>query len=353
MKRKRKSWSVEQCVPHMLRPLFRADNRYPADTKRQASRLMAESCLEKAWNTAVEYSTEWGLSAPPKNLGEVGCVPWMGQWRGSPKIPVIWGFGSRSCKSARCVLYEWFVGPIPNGCVVRTMCGERGCVNPAHMRCGRLPLSPIPFSPNPLLPKNPKEVCIASTMAKMVEALAHMASCGWRRFGRFGERGIGEIGVIGELEKRKNTNVVTVLMSAEKAKRIERLIREEQRTRESSVATCDFELSGEKERGKGEFGVFGEKGKGEKGKGEIVVPEPFLLLRQKDGGNLEGWGKREKGKMVKGKGVKRKPVGFDRGDASEDEEWGVEEWIERIEVFREKNTFSRVVGEIGEIGEIN
>jgi hypothetical protein len=42
--------------------------------------------------------------------------------------------------------------------------------------------------------------------------------------------------------------------------------------------------------------------------------------------------------------------GFDRGDASEDEEWGMEEWAERLEVFKEKNRVPFSFGENERLG---
>jgi len=259
MKRKRISLSRGRYVPPVLQRVYREDNRYPADTVKQVIRLMTESCLGRAWDTALEYRVAWGLcsrSGERVSLREIGCVPWMGRWNGG--VPAVWGFGSKSLKSAIRVMYEWFVGPIPRGHWVHMACGERGCTNPTHMYISKC--------------KRALPARIDSTMTRMVEALKTMVLRGWKRFSST------SLLLLGKGDGRER--IVKMSMPAEKIARIERLLRQEREA---------------------------EKGEEEEEESEPATPRAF-------GGK-----------------------GFDRGDASEDEEWGMEEWMERLEVFQGKN----------------
>jgi hypothetical protein len=55
------------------------------------------------------------------------------QWRGVPDRDGYGTFGRRPQRRAHRVAYELAVGPIPTGLVIDHLCGNRICVNPAHM----------------------------------------------------------------------------------------------------------------------------------------------------------------------------------------------------------------------------
>lgn len=206
------------CRIHICR-----DHRFQP-SKKQLIKIMFESCLFKCIEIVFDAFTgfrhkKWKLSKDtieylievarkrtrpllPENmynrditqrercfqaLREIGCIPWMGRIKltkygnknnnkeEAPKdagafsktqqprkygIPVIWGFGSRSDKSARTILYTWFVGDLETGEGVRTACGEPGCVNPTHL-----------YKTTKIGRQQKSEVTIPSTMDKMINAM--------------------------------------------------------------------------------------------------------------------------------------------------------------------------------------
>lgn len=61
---------------------------------------------------------------------EYGCWLWTGSVLKSGYGSVVWN--GRSARAHR-VAYELTFGPIPNGLDIHHICGERLCVNPAHL----------------------------------------------------------------------------------------------------------------------------------------------------------------------------------------------------------------------------
>lgn len=61
------------------------------------------------------------------------CWAWLG-----PKT--LDGYGKKTYCGRNILAHRWIweilFGPIPNGLVVYTTCGTKGCVNPAHLACG-------------------------------------------------------------------------------------------------------------------------------------------------------------------------------------------------------------------------
>ena len=54
-----------------------------------------------------------------------GCWPW--------ENPTSNGYGRVLGRNAHCVVYEIFVGEIPEGITLDHLCTHKPCVNPAHM----------------------------------------------------------------------------------------------------------------------------------------------------------------------------------------------------------------------------
>lgn len=65
--------------------------------------------------------------------GPGGCIEWTGSKFGT-------GYGKFMVDGKRYSAHRWayerFVGPIPEGMVIRHKCGNRPCVNPAHLEVG-------------------------------------------------------------------------------------------------------------------------------------------------------------------------------------------------------------------------
>ncbi|MCP4902640.1 MAG: HNH endonuclease [bacterium] len=61
------------------------------------------------------------------------CILWTGK-----HTPQDYGYASvdGECKLIHRVMYEVFIGPIPEGMLVRHTCDVRNCVNPEHLAAG-------------------------------------------------------------------------------------------------------------------------------------------------------------------------------------------------------------------------
>lgn len=72
-------------------------------------------------------------------LADSGCWIWIGQISNSGygRITVMDGDGGLRKCSADTASWEAFVGPVPAGMLVRQTCGNRLCVNPAHLELFR------------------------------------------------------------------------------------------------------------------------------------------------------------------------------------------------------------------------
>ena len=68
-------------------------------------------------------------------VAENGC--WVWNWAVHPKGYALIGRAGRSTWAHR-ISYEMANGPIPPGMVIRHLCGNPSCVNPAHLRAGTL-----------------------------------------------------------------------------------------------------------------------------------------------------------------------------------------------------------------------
>lgn len=64
-----------------------------------------------------------------------GCWEWTGQVSNSGygRLKVRDPFGDLCMQSAQLVSYEAFIGPLPDGSMVRQLCNNRLCVNPEHL----------------------------------------------------------------------------------------------------------------------------------------------------------------------------------------------------------------------------
>ncbi len=73
----------------------------------------------------------------PRKRPRNKCWPWQGHYtnRGVPELHFRQGDKRYYFKAYR-LLYEYFVGPIPQGKTVFRTCGEASCVNPAHIEVG-------------------------------------------------------------------------------------------------------------------------------------------------------------------------------------------------------------------------
>jgi len=184
---------------------------YP--TRKQMVKMMLESCLFRSIETVFDAFTghrhpDWILKpeteaylesvvlgntqkgldrekACREALLDIGCIPWLGKVKmkrgscdGKKTIPTPRkhsddsnyvpprrrGFPVISMRSkwtsARALIYLWFVGPLDKRKVVRTRCGEQGCVNPTHLYLTRSRGI-----------QKAKDVVIDSSMDRMVRAL--------------------------------------------------------------------------------------------------------------------------------------------------------------------------------------
>lgn len=75
------------------------------------------------------------LSANAVRHEESGCWNWTGQISntGHGRIMIIEEYGGKRIVSAECASYETFLGPIPDGMMVRQICRNRLCINPQHL----------------------------------------------------------------------------------------------------------------------------------------------------------------------------------------------------------------------------
>jgi hypothetical protein len=72
---------------------------------------------------------------PKITVVENGCWEW--QARSRHEFGYGMFFDGESVKTAHSVAYSWWVGPIPQGMVVRHfVCGNPPCCNPSHLRLG-------------------------------------------------------------------------------------------------------------------------------------------------------------------------------------------------------------------------
>lgn len=62
---------------------------------------------------------------------ETGCLLWTG-WRNDTGYGYIRAEGGRRVRIHR-LMYEWFVGPIPDGMQIDHLCRVRHCASPAHL----------------------------------------------------------------------------------------------------------------------------------------------------------------------------------------------------------------------------
>jgi uncharacterized protein YerC len=89
---------------------------------------------------------EWIAEDPKGSRGyiekRVQMVPWSGCWLWEGSLCAGYGkftvrrAGSQACHSAHVAAYEAWVGPVPEGLLVRHRCDVRACCNPDHLEVG-------------------------------------------------------------------------------------------------------------------------------------------------------------------------------------------------------------------------
>lgn len=66
---------------------------------------------------------------------ETGCWLWQGQISNSGygRLMELQPDATTKMVSAHCASYRAFIGSLPEGVLVKQTCGERLCINPAHL----------------------------------------------------------------------------------------------------------------------------------------------------------------------------------------------------------------------------
>jgi hypothetical protein len=74
------------------------------------------------------------LLANVRKNPDTGCWDWTGQISNSGYgRTMVTNAGSNHMESAHRASYETFVGPVPEGALVRQRCNNRLCINPDHL----------------------------------------------------------------------------------------------------------------------------------------------------------------------------------------------------------------------------
>lgn len=112
----REVWSREMCRKHYQRWYVHGDPLRVAFSQQLREASLVERLSLIGWKITSRGCWEWAGNRFPKGYGR---VPWQNTTLGAHRVA-----------------YEAWVGPIPDGLLVRHKCDNPPCINPGHLEVG-------------------------------------------------------------------------------------------------------------------------------------------------------------------------------------------------------------------------